>query len=245
VFRDTDIRSLLPAVGVPSLVLHRVDDAVEPVGQARYIAGAIPGARYVELGGADHWPWVGDQGAVVSEIQRFVTGLRAEQDAEARRVLSTVMFTDIVDSTAQAAVIGDRRWGELREQHDRVVRAQLARHRGREIKTVGDGFLATFDGPARAARCARAISDGVGALGIEVRVGLHTGEVELDGDDTAGIAVAIGARVGALAAPGEILASSTVKDLVVGSGLVFEERGRHLLKGVPDEWHLYAVVGDS
>jgi pimeloyl-ACP methyl ester carboxylesterase/class 3 adenylate cyclase len=245
VFRDTDIRRLLPAVSVPTLVLHRADDRIEPVGQGRYIAGMIAGARYVELEGADHWPWIGDQASLISEIKGFVASLRDEEESDARRVLATVLFTDIVDSTAQAAVIGDRRWRDLREQHDRIIRSQLARHRGREIKTVGDGFLATFDGPARGARCARAICDGVGTLGIDVRAGLHTGELELDGDDVAGIAVAIGARVGALAGPREVLVSSTVKDLVVGSGLVFDDRGTHELKGVPDAWHLYAVVDDA
>ena len=157
-------------------------------------------------------------------------------------LLATVLFTDIVDSTAQAATLGDRRWRDVREAHDRVLRAQLARFRGREIKTMGDGFLAIFDGPARAVRCARAMCDAVGRLGVELRAGLHTGEVELDGDDVAGIAVAIGARVGALADPGEALVSSTVKDLVVGSGLSFTDRGMHTLKGVPDSWHLYAAA---
>ena len=243
VFRDMDIRRLLPAVGVPALVLHRVDDEVEPVGAGRYVAKAIPGARYVELDGADHWPWAGDRASLVREIERFVTDLRDDEESERNRVLATVLFTDIVDSTSQSAVLGDRRWRELRAQHDRIVRGQLARHRGREVKTMGDGFLATFDGPARAVRCARAICASVDALGLEVRAGLHTGEIELDGDDVAGVAVAIGARVGALAAAGEVLVSSTVKDLVVGSGLVFDDRGEHDLKGVPDAWRLYAAVG--
>jgi len=158
-------------------------------------------------------------------------------------VLASVMFTDIVDSTAHAATLGDRRWRETRESHDRIVRSHLARFRGREVKTIGDGFLATFDGPARGVQCARKICASVESLGIDVRAGLHTGEIELDGDDVAGIAVAIGARVGALASPGEVLVSSTVKDLVVGSGLVFEDRGEHALKGVPDPWRLYAAVG--
>lgn len=245
VFRDTDIRQLLPAIGVPTLVLHRVDDAVEPVEAGRYVARAIPGAQYVELEGVDHLPWAGDMAALVTEIKHFVEGLREDEEAERNRVLATVMFTDIVDSTAQAAVLGDRRWRELREQHDRVVRGQLARHRGREIKTVGDGFLATFDGPARAVRCARAICETIGSLGVDVRTGLHTGEIELDGDDVAGVAVALGARVGALAGPGEVLVSSTVKDLVVGSGLVFEDRGEHELKGVPGAWQLFAAIGDG
>lgn len=244
VFREMDIRRLLPAVGVPALVLHRVDDEVEPVGAGRYVAKAIPGARYVELDGADHWPWAGDRASLVREIERFVTDLRDDEESERNRVLATVLFTDIVDSTSQSAVLGDRRWRELRANHDRIVRGQLARHRGREVKTMGDGFLATFDGPARAVRCARAICASVDALGLEVRAGLHTGEIELDGDDVAGVAVAIGARVGALAAAGEVLVSSTVKDLVVGSGLVFDDRGEHELKGVPDAWRLYAAVGD-
>lgn len=245
VFRDMDIRRLLPAVGVPTLVLHRAGDEVEPVGAGRYVAQAIPGAQYVELDGNDHWPWAGDQAALVDEVRRFVGALRDDEESERNRVLATVLFTDIVDSTAQAAALGDRRWRELREQHDRVVRAQLARHRGREVKTMGDGFLATFDGPARAVRCARAVCETVGSLGVDVRAGLHTGEVELDRDDVSGIAVAIGARIGALAGAGEVLASSTVKDLVVGSGLRFDDRGEHELKGVPDRWRIFAAVGDG
>jgi pimeloyl-ACP methyl ester carboxylesterase/class 3 adenylate cyclase len=245
VFRDTDIRRLLPAVGVPTLVMHRTGDAVEPVGAGRYVAQAIPGSKYVELDGDDHWPWAGDHPALVAEIRAFVRGLRDDEASSAQRVLATVLFTDIVDSTAQAAALGDRRWRELREGHDMIVRGQLARHRGREIKTMGDGFLATFDGPARAVRSARAICEASGTLGIEVRAGLHTGEIELEGDDIAGMAVAIGARVGTLAGPGEVLVSSTVKDLVVGSGLLFEGRGEHELKGVPGAWHLHAAVGDA
>ena len=245
VFREMDIRRLLPAVGVPTLVLHRAGDQVELVGSGRYVAETIPGARLVELEGSDHWPWAGDQKALVSEIGRFVAELRQDEESETNRILSTVLFTDIVDSTSQAAALGDRRWRELREHHDLVVRGQLARHRGREIKTVGDGFLATFDGPARAVRCARAICSAVRTLGVEVRAGLHTGEIELDGEDVSGVAVAIGARVGALAGAGEVLVSSTVKDLVVGSGLDFDDRGEHQLKGVPDTWRLFAAVGDS
>jgi pimeloyl-ACP methyl ester carboxylesterase len=243
-FRDMDIRRLLPAVGVPTLVLHRVGDAVEPVGAGRYVAQAVPGARYVELDGADHWPWAGDQATLVGEIERFVADLRDDEESERNRILATVLFTDIVDSTSQSAALGDRRWRELREQHDRVIRGQLVRHRGREVKTVGDGFLATFDGPARAVRCARAICTSIEALGIEVRAGLHTGEIELDGDDIAGVAVTIGARVGALARTGEVLVSSTVKDLVVGSGLAFDDRGEHVLKGLPDAWRLFAAARD-
>ncbi len=244
VFREMDIRRLLPAIGVPTLVLHRKDDQTEPVGAGRYVAQSIPGARYVELEGADHWPWAGDYAALVSEIERFVTDLREDEEFEQNHVLATVLFTDIVGSTAQAAALGDRRWREVREQHDRIIRGQLARHRGVEVKTMGDGFLATFDGPARAVRCARAICSSVESLGIEVRAGLHTGEIELRGGDISGVAVAVGARVGALAGGGEVLVSSTVKDLVVGSGLAFADRGEHVLKGVPDAWRLFAAVGD-
>lgn len=243
VFREMDIRGLLPAIGVPTLVLHRADDQVEPVGAGRFVAQAIPGARYVELAGADHWPWAGDQAALVREIKAFVADLREEEESERNRILATVLFTDIVDSTSQAAALGDRKWHDMREQHDRIVRGQLARHRGREVKTMGDGFLATFDGPARAVRCARATRTSVESLGIEVRAGLHTGEIELDGADIAGVAVAIGARVGALASSGEVLVSSTVKDLVVGSGLAFEDRGQHALRGIPETWRLFAAVG--
>ncbi len=244
VMRQMDVRSLVPTIGVPTLVMHRVDDQAEPVGSGRYLSEAIHGAEYVELPGSDHFPWAGDQELVLRETRRFVEGLRYEAESEANRILATVLFTDVVDSTVQAAALGDRAWRMLREQHDRMIRGQLARHRGREVKTMGDGFLAVFDGPARAVRCARAICATVGTLGIDVRAGLHTGEIELDGDDIAGVAVAIGARVGALAATGEVLVSSTVKDLVVGSGLVFEDRGAHALKGVPDEWRLFAAVGE-
>jgi pimeloyl-ACP methyl ester carboxylesterase len=242
VFREMDIRRLLPAIGVPTLVLHREGDQVEPVGAGRFVAGAIPGARYVELEGSDHWPWAGDQAALVGAVERFVSDLREDEEFEQNRILATVLFTDIVDSTAQAAALGDRRWREVREQHDRIIRGQLARHRGVEVKTMGDGFLATFDGPARAVRCARSICCSVDALGIAVRAGLHTGEIELGGGDISGVAVAIGARVGALASGGEVLVSSTVKDLVVGSGLAFADRGEHVLKGVPDAWRLFAAV---
>ena len=239
--REMDVRPLLPAISVPTLVLHRTKDAVEPVGAGRFLAGEIAGAEYVELPGVDHFPWAGDQDALIAEVERFVGRVWRDEQESYDRLLATVLFTDIVDSTAQAATLGDRRWRDVREAHDRVLRAQLARFRGREIKTMGDGFLAIFDGPARAVRCARAMCDAVGRLGVELRAGLHTGEVELDGDDVAGIAVAIGARVGALADPGEALVSSTVKDLVVGSGLSFTDRGMHTLKGVPDSWHLYAA----
>lgn len=241
--REMDIRPLLPAIRVPTLIMHRVDDQVEFIGSSRHLAGAIRGSELVELEGADHFAWAGDQEPVLREIGRFVKGLSDADAATSDRVLASVLFTDIVDSTAHAATLGDRRWRETRETHDRIVRGNLARFRGREVKTIGDGFLATFDGPARGVLCAREICSSIEALGIEVRAGLHTGEIEIDGDDVAGIAVAIGARVGALAAAGEVLVSSTVKDLVVGSGLVFEDRGEHVLKGVPDAWRLYAAVG--
>ena len=244
VMRQMDIRSLLPTIHVPTLIMHRVDDEIEDVGGSRYMAEAIPHAQFVELAGADHFPWAGDQEPVLDEIARFVKNM-SHVDTIADRVLATVMFTDIVDSTAHAAVLGDRRWRETKEAHDRIVRDQVVRFRGREVKTMGDGFLVTFDGPARGVACAREISASTRELGIEIRAGLHTGEIELDGEDIAGIAVAIGARVGALAGPGEVFVSSTVKDLVVGSGLVFEDRGQHELKGVPDPWRLYAAVGES
>jgi pimeloyl-ACP methyl ester carboxylesterase len=244
VFRQMDIRSLLPTIHVPTLIMHRVDDRIEDIGGSRYMAGAIPGAQLVELEGGDHFPWAGHQKPVLREIERFVRSLD-EVDVALDRVLATVLFTDIVDSTAHAASLGDRRWRETRAAHDRIVRDQIARFRGREVKTMGDGFLVTFDGPARGVLCAREICASTRDLGIDVRAGLHTGEIELDGDDVSGIAVAIGARVGALAGPGDVFVSSTVKDLVAGSGLVFEDRGAHVLKGIPDEWRLFAAVGAS
>ena len=191
--------------------------------------------------GADHFPWAGEQDALLDEVERFVRRVQSDEEDTFDRVLATILFTDIVDSTAQAAAMGDRGWRDVREQHDRVTRTQLTRFRGREVKSLGDGFLAVFDGPARGVRCARAICDSMGRLGVDLRAGLHTGEIEPDGDDVAGLAVAIGARVGALAGPSEVLVSSTVKDLVIGSGLSFEDRGEHTLKGVPDAWHLYAL----
>jgi class 3 adenylate cyclase len=212
---------------------------VVQVATGHYIAEQIPGARFVELPGDDHLPWAGDWQALVGEIEEFLTGERGIADVD--RVLATVMFTDIVGSTERAAELGDRRWRDLLASHDSLVRGQLERHRGREVKTVGDGFLATFDGPARAIRCATAIHDDVQGLGVAIRAGLHTGECEVIGDDVGGMAVHIGARVGAQAKPGEVLVSSTVKDLVVGSGFAFEDRGAHELKGVPGEWRLFAV----
>ena len=236
--RDTDVRATLPAIGVPTLVLHRVDDRIVPVQHARYLAENIAGARYVELPGCDHLWWVeGDD--ILDEVESFLTGSTTAFEPD--RVLATVMFTDIVDSTTQAAALGDRRWRELVESHDRMVRSLLQRYRGREVKTLGDGFLATFDGPGRAIRCATELCNEVRSVGLQVRTGLHTGEVELTGDDITGIAVNIGARVGANAEPGEVLVSQTVKDLVAGSGVHFEDRGQHDLKGVPGPWRLWSV----
>ncbi len=241
VFMKMDIRALLPSIGVPTLVLHRSDDVIEPVGAGRHLAQAIPNAEYVELAGGDHLPWAGDQEALISEVRRFLGQMSMDDDETLDRVLATVLFTDIVDSTAQSAAMGDRRWRDVREQHDRHTRVQLARYRGREVKTMGDGFLAVFDGPARAVRCASRICESMAQMGVALRAGLHTGEIQPDGDDVAGIAVAIGARIGALAAPGEVLVSSTVKNLVLGSGLAFDDRGTHQLKGVPEVWHLYSL----
>jgi len=205
----------------------------------RYLARHIRGARLVELPGSDHLPFAGDSDAILDEIEEFLTGVR--RTTEIDRVLATVMFTDIVDSTKRASAMGDRAWRDLLDAQNAVLRRELTRARGREIKTLGDGMLATFDGPARAIRCAQSMTDAVKPLGIDIRVGLHTGEVELVGDDVAGIAVHIAARVGALAGPSEVLVSGTVKDLVAGSGIAFIERGEHVLKGIPDQWRLFAV----
>ena len=237
--REIDARKVLPAVRVPTLIVHRTGDMYILVEHARYIARHIPGARLVELPGNDHVPWIGDFDVLLDEVQEFLTGVR--RGAEPDRVLATVLFTDIAGSTEKAAALGDRSWRELLEKHHAVVRRELGRFRGRELDTAGDGFLAAFDGPARAIRCAGAVIDAVQPLGLEVRAGLHTGECEVLGEKLTGIAVHIGARVAALAAPGEILVSGTVKDLVAGSGLRFGERGAHALRGVPGEWQLFAV----
>jgi class 3 adenylate cyclase/pimeloyl-ACP methyl ester carboxylesterase len=234
-----DIRGLLESIQVPVLVMHRTGDRMADVNASRYMAERIPGARMVELPGDAHFPFFGDQDAVVELTQEFLTGARPPADPD--RVLATLLFTDIVDSTRLAAEMGDRRWHRVLVEHQEVVRQQLARFLGREVKTTGDGFLATFDGPARAIRSAAAIRDGVQELGLEVRVGLHTGEVELLGDDIGGIAVHIAARVMAAAGAGEIVCSRTVKDLVAGAGYAFADRGTRTLKGVPDSWQLYAV----
>ena len=237
---EADVRELLPSIRVPTLVIHHADARHIPTAQGRYIAEHIPDARYLELPGADSLMWAGDQEALVAEIQEFVTGVRPQPRQS--RVLATVLFTDIVDSTARAAEVGDRRWRDLLAEHDRIIRAELTQSGGREIKTTGDGFLATFDGPARAIRAAVAIRDALSRAGVPIRAGLHTGEVELVGDDIAGVSVHIGSRIAALAGANQVLVSSTVKDLVAGSGISFEDFGSHVLKGVPDEWRLYAVV---
>ena len=236
---EIDVRHVLPAIHVPTLVLHRTADPSQPVEVSRYIVERIPSATLVELPGVDHWAFASEMDALVDEIQEFLTGVRPA--AEPDRLLATVLFTDIVGSTERAVALGDRRWRELLEGHNVLIRRELERFRGREVNTAGDGFLATFDGPARAIRCACAASEAVVPLGLEIRAGLHTGECEVMGADVGGIAVHIGARVKDLAGPGEVLVSSTVKDLVAGSGIPFEGRGAHFLKGIPDEWRLFAV----
>jgi class 3 adenylate cyclase len=237
---ENDLRHVLPAIRVPTLVIHRANVARVPIDHGRYLAEHIPGARYVEVPGTDTFLWAGDPEPIVGEVEEFLTGTR--RPSETDRVLATVLFTDIVGSTERAAELGDAAWKELLERHHEVVRSELRRFRGREIDSAGDGFLATFDGPARAIRCAQAIADGVRGLGLEVRAGLHTGEIELAGRQIRGIAVHIGARVAAVADPGGVYVSSTVKDLVAGSGIEFEDRGARRLKGVPSEWRLFAVL---
>jgi class 3 adenylate cyclase len=237
--RAMDIRYVLPTIRLPTLVVHRSGDRAVDVGNGRYLGGHIAGARYVELSGDDHLPFVGDADAVLDEFESFLTGAR--RGPEPDRALVTVLFTDIVGSTERAAALGDTRWRQVLERHHAIVREQLARFRGREVKTIGDGFLATFDGPARAIRCAIETGRALEDMGVTIRAGLHTGECELLGEDLGGIAVHIGARVAALAGPGEVFVSSTVKDLVVGSSLRFADRGEHALKGVPGTWRLYAV----
>src|SRR6266478_1361016 len=236
---EIDVRPVARTLQLPTLVVHRTDDALIRVELGRALAREIPGARYVELGGDGHPPWIGDSAALVAEIQQFLTGSRVRVEAE--RVLATVLFTDIVGSTERAVALGDRAWRDLLGRHHAIVRREIEHYRGREIDTAGDGFFATFDGPARAIRCAKSIRDTVRSLGIETRIGLHTGECERIDDKVAGIAVHTGARVMAKAEPGEILVSSTVKDLVAGSGLDFREHGTHALKGLPGEWRLFAV----
>jgi class 3 adenylate cyclase len=237
---DIDIRHVLPAIRVPTLVLHRTGDLRVKAEAGQYLASNIPGAKLVEMPGADHAPWVGDVDRLADEVEEFLTGSRAEVEVD--RVLATVLFTDIVDSTKRASELGDRRWQALLEQHNKIFRRELERLRGKEVKTLGDGFLATFDGPARAVRCATSIIEGVRSLDLVVRGGVHTGEIEIKGDDIAGIAVHIAARVAALAEGGQVLVSSTVRDLVAGSNLKFADQGTRALKGIPEEVRLFSVA---
>jgi len=237
---EIDVRSVLPSVRVPTLVLHRTGDRASPVGGGRYIADRIPQATFVELPGDDHLPWIGDADRVLEEIEHFLTGERPRPDVD--RVLSTVLFTDIVDSTKRLSGLGDAIWKETLAAHDERAKIEIGRHHGMYVNTTGDGLIARFDGPARAVRCALAIGDAMRPLGLEIRAGCHTGEVELSGTEIRGVAVHIGARVAALAGPGQVMVTSTVKDLVAGSGLAFDDRGTHVLKGVDGEWHLYAVA---
>ncbi len=236
---EFDVRDVLPSIRVPTLVMHRSGDSFIKVEHSRYIASKIPGARYVELEGDENMFSLGDWEALVGEVEEFLTGTRHEREPD--RMLATVLFTDICESTQRAAEMGDRGWRFLLERHDALFRQALARHRGREVKRTGDGFLATFDGPARAIRCAASVTEAMGSLGLQVRAGLHTGELEVMDGDLGGLAVHIASRVMSCAAPNEVLVSGTVKDLVVGSGIDFEDRGEQELRGVPGEWRLYAV----
>jgi pimeloyl-ACP methyl ester carboxylesterase len=240
---EIDIRHILPAIRVPTLILHSVGDQTIDVEASRYMAQQIPGAKYVELPSMDHLPWTADVDAILDETEEFLTGVR--HGPEPDRILATILFTDIVGSTDRAVVLGDRRWRDLLESYQGMVRRELGRFRGREVDQSGDGVLATFDGPARAIRCGRSIIDTVRPVGLDVRAGLHTGECEVMGAKVGGIAVHIGARVAALAQAGEVLVSHTVKDLVAGSGIQFVSRGTHTLKGVPGEWPLFAVVSQG
>lgn len=237
--RDIDIRAALPTIRVPTLVLHRVGDRVVPFATGQYMASQIPNARFVALDGEDHLPY-GDCDAWIGEIEEFVTGSRHESPID--RVLATVVFTDIVGSTEMAARLGDAEWRHLLDRHDEAATHLAARHRGRLVKSTGDGVLATFDGPARAARFAADLGRQLEPLGLHLRAGIHTGEVEVRGDDIGGIAVHIAARIAALASAGEVLTSRTLRDLTAGAGLIFEDRGAHTFKGVPDEWQVYAVA---
>jgi class 3 adenylate cyclase len=237
---ETDVRAVLPAIHVPTLVLHRPEAADVHPKLGDYVATQISGAKAVALPGHDDPPYIGDVDAITDEIEAFLTGQR--HGASLDRILSTVLFTDIVGSTQRLAEVGDARWADLLARHDDLARREIERHRGRYIDSTGDGLLATFDGPARAVRCAQAMAAAVGELGLDIRAGCHTGEIELAGDRIRGLAVHIGARVGALARAGEVLVSSTVKDLTAGSGLQYEDVGEHELKGVPDQWHLYRAL---
>jgi class 3 adenylate cyclase len=239
---ETDVRAVLPTISVPTLILHTSGDLMYPLAQATYVAEHIRGASLVELSGTDHLYWSQNGDAVADEIEEFLSGSRSHGDSD--RVLATVLFTDIVDSTATAVGLGDRRWRDLLVSHDQMVRRQLNRYRGKEVKRTGDGFLATFDGPGRAIECACAIRDGARGLDLEIRAGLHTGEIDVGSDDIGGVAVNIAARIEAKAAPSEVLVSRTVKDLVAGSHLQLDTRGRHKLKGVSDSWELFSVAND-
>jgi class 3 adenylate cyclase len=238
-FFDIDVRDIVPSVHVPTLVLHRTHDRLVNIRHGRWLAEHLPNARMVELPGDDHAVWFGDIDASLGEIEEFLTGSRRAPEPE--RVLATVMFTDIVDSTRTASELGDSRWRQVLEKHASATRSEIDRFGGREVKSMGDGFMATFDGPARGVRCAQAAGADARDLGIHIRAGLHTGECEVMGDDIGGIAVHIAARVSALAGPDEVLVSRTVRDIVAGSGIEFEDRGRHALKGIPDEWDILAV----
>lgn len=242
-FSETDVRSVLPVIQVPTLVLHRTEDPEDEVQAGRLLAERIRTAEFLELPGGDHFPWVGDQDSVLGEVKAFLRTIR-DEESEFNRVLATVMFTDIVNSTRRASELGDRDWAAVLEAHQRVMRSVLSRYKGTEVNTTGDGFMATFDGPGRAVRCALASVEAVRQVGVEIRAGCHTGEIQSMGDDIGGIAVHAASRVAALADPGEVLVSRTVKELSVGSGLVFSDRGVHALKGVPDEWPLFAVHQD-
>jgi pimeloyl-ACP methyl ester carboxylesterase len=237
---EIDIRAILPTIRVPTLVIHRTGDRDANVEGGRWLAARIAGARFTELPGEDHFPWVGDQDAILDEIQEFLTGVRPTPESD--RELSTLLFTDIAGSTELITRLGDQAWQELLERHHAMVREELARFRGREVDTAGDGFFATFDGPARAVRCALSVVGAAQQLGIKIRAGLHTGEIQVMGPKISGIALHIGARVAAIAKPGEVLVSSTVKDLVAGSNIRFADHGTHVLKGVSGEWHLFAAT---
>jgi class 3 adenylate cyclase/alpha-beta hydrolase superfamily lysophospholipase len=239
---EIDIRGVLPSIDVPTLVLHRTGDRDVRVGNGQYLAEHIPGAKWVELPGNDHVWWVGNSDSILDEVEEFVTGVRSPRAPQ--RVLMTVMFTDIVGSTRQAQALGDERWADLLARHDQVIRRELVRFGGREVKSTGDGVLATFDGPARGIRCAQTIGQSMRELGLSIRVGMHTGECEVIGDDIGGIGVHIASRVAGKSKGGSVWVTSTVKDLVAGSGIQFRARGRHALKGVSPSWNLFEVVQD-
>lgn len=239
-FCEMDVRPVLPSIQVPTLVLHRRDDRTIRVGNGRYIASHIPGARYVELEGVDHLWWINEEGTISSEIEEFLTGVRPVANLD--RTLATVLFTDIVNSTARALELGDYHWRALLERHNQLVRQEIRVYRGREVRHTGDGFFITFQGPSQAIRCAQAVKDAIKELDIEIRAGIHTGEVELIEGEIGGVAIHLAARIVDMAGPDEILASGTVKDLVVGSGIEFLDRGQHQLKGIPGQWHLYQAL---